>query len=146
MPGATRELFYNQQNSQKSNSVSPFYSKMGVFRSLQLFIQISNCCNYQNSLERLCACPELHENCFTISRTRKNRPASHPFSRKWAFFGVYNYLNKFLIVVIIRTLWKGFVHARSYTRTVLQSAELAKIAQRLTLFLENGRFSEFIIV
>ena len=149
MPRTTRELFYKKQNYRNTASRSYLCSKIRVFRVFRvkkLFKNFSNYFLHQNSLERLCACSELYENCFRIGRTLENRPASHPFTRKWAFFGVYNYLNKFLIVVIIRTLWKGFVHAQNYTRTVLQSAELSKIDRRLTLFLENGRFSEFIII
>src|SRR5436190_9977542 len=71
---------------------------------------------------------------------QNSRPASHPFTRKWAFFGVYNYLNKFLIVVTIRTLWKSCVHARNYTRTVLESAELSKIDRRLTSMYIDKRY------
>src|SRR5580765_6273876 len=97
-----------------------------------MFKKISNCFYHQNSLERQCTCLELYENCFRKNITLENRLASHLLRRKYAFFGLINYFNKFLCVLIIRTLWKSIVHAKYYTRTVLEKIELLKIDWRLT--------------
>lgn len=38
-----------------------------------------------------------------------------------------NYLKKFLIVLIIKSRWKGNVHVQNYMRTALEWAEFSKI-------------------